>query len=150
LTNPSGFVTSAALAPYLTSATAASTYYPLTNPAGYITASALTSYLTTASAALTYEPIITPGTTSQYWRGDKSWQTLDTSVVSENTNLYFTNARAIAAPLTGYVSGAGTISATDSILQAIQKLSEILLSTLHQGTTNPITTETPSPRVLRP
>lgn len=29
---------------------------------------------------------------------------------------------AITAPLTGYVSGAGTISATDTILQAIQKL----------------------------
>ncbi|MBP9759694.1 hypothetical protein KBD45_08435, partial [Candidatus Dojkabacteria bacterium] len=51
-----------------------------------------------------------------------SWQTLDTSVVSENTNLYFTNARAIGATLTGYTSGAGTISSADSILQAIQKL----------------------------
>lgn len=34
--NPAGYITSAALAPYITSATAASTYYPLTNPAGYI------------------------------------------------------------------------------------------------------------------
>lgn len=51
-----------------------------------------------------------------------SWQTLDTSVVSENTNLYFTNARAIGATLTGYTSGAGTISSADNILQAIQKL----------------------------
>lgn len=32
------------------------------------------------------------------------------------------NAAVIAKVLTGYVSGAGTISATDSILQAIQKL----------------------------
>lgn len=39
------------------------------------------------------EASITAGTTAQYWRGDKSWQTLDTSVVPENTNLYFTNAR---------------------------------------------------------
>jgi hypothetical protein len=45
-----------------------------------------------------------------------------TSTVSEAGNLYFTNARAIAAPLTGYTSGAGTVAATDSILQAIQKL----------------------------
>lgn len=68
------------------------------------------------------ENAITAGTTAQYWRGDKSFQTLDTSVVPENTNLYFTNARAIASTLTGYTSGAGVISASDSILQAIQKL----------------------------
>lgn len=46
----------------------------------------------------------------------------NTSLVTENTNLYFTNARAIASTLTGYTSGAGTISATDTILGAIQKL----------------------------
>ena len=45
-----------------------------------------------------------------------------TLLVTENTNLYFTNARAIASTLTGYTSGAGTVSATDTILQAIQKL----------------------------
>jgi len=54
-------------------------YYPLsTNPAGYLTSSALTPYLTSATAALTYEPIIAAGTTSQYWRGDKTWQTFPT------------------------------------------------------------------------
>ena len=47
---------------------------------------------------------------------------LTTSDISEGTNLYFTNARAIDSTLTGYTSGAGTISASDSILQAIQKL----------------------------
>jgi hypothetical protein len=46
----------------------------------------------------------------------------NTSQVTENTNLYFTNARAIASVLTGYTSGAGTISAADTILSAIQKL----------------------------
>lgn len=45
-----------------------------------------------------------------------------TTLVTEGTNLYFTNARALASTLTGYVSGAGTISSTDSILSAIQKL----------------------------
>lgn len=45
-----------------------------------------------------------------------------TTLVTEGTNLYFTNTRAIAATLTGYVSGAGTISSSDSILSAIQKL----------------------------
>ena len=46
----------------------------------------------------------------------------NTSQVTEVTNLYFTNARAIASTLTGYVSGAGVLAATDTILQAIQKL----------------------------
>jgi hypothetical protein len=68
------------------------------------------------------QPFITAGTTLQYYRGDKTFQTLNTTAVPEGTNLYFTNARAIASTLTGYVSGAGTISATDSILTAIQKL----------------------------
>lgn len=47
---------------------------------------------------------------------------ISTTNIVEGTKLFFTNARAIAATLTGYVSGAGTISATDSILSAIQKL----------------------------
>ena len=46
----------------------------------------------------------------------------NTSQVTENTNLYFTNARAIASTLTGYTSGAGTITSSDTILSAIQKL----------------------------
>ncbi|MCG3206308.1 MAG: hypothetical protein KCHDKBKB_03042 [Elusimicrobia bacterium] len=41
----------------------------------------LSSYLTTATAASTYEPIIAAGTTGQYWRGDKSWQTLNAAAV---------------------------------------------------------------------
>lgn len=39
------------------------------------------------------EPAITVGTTSQYWRGDKSFQTLNTTAVAEGTNLYYTDAR---------------------------------------------------------
>lgn len=50
------------------------------------------SFSTTVSTALSgKEPTITAGTTSQYWRGDKSWQTLDKSAVGlgnvENTAL---------------------------------------------------------------
>lgn len=51
--------------------------------------------------------------------------TLVTDDIAEDgtpVNLWFTNARAIAATLTGYTSGAGTVAATDSVLQAIQKL----------------------------
>lgn len=55
-TNPSGFITSSALTPYLTSSNAALTYYTLTNPSGFITSSALSPYLTTSNAALTYVP----------------------------------------------------------------------------------------------
>ena len=47
---------------------------------------------------------------------------LVTSDVAESGNLYFTNARAIGSTLTGYTSTTGTISSSDTILQAIQKL----------------------------
>lgn len=43
------------------------------------------------------EPAITSGTTAQYWRGDKTFQTLNTTVVPEGTNLYYTDTRARAA-----------------------------------------------------
>jgi len=59
-TNPSGFITSSALTPYLTSAVAASTYYPLSNPSGFITNAALSGYLTTAVAASIYYPLTNP------------------------------------------------------------------------------------------
>jgi hypothetical protein len=44
------------------------------------------------------------------------------NVIEGGSNLYFTNSRGISATLTGYISGVGVISSTDSILQAIQKL----------------------------
>jgi hypothetical protein len=46
----------------------------------------------------------------------------NTSLVTESGSLYFTNARAIGATLTGFTPGAGTVVATDTILQALQKL----------------------------
>lgn len=49
--NPSGYITSSALTPYLTSATASSTYYPLTNPSGYI--SGITSGMVTTALGFT-------------------------------------------------------------------------------------------------
>jgi hypothetical protein len=63
------------------------------------------------------EGLITAGTTAQYWRGDKTWQTLNTSVVPEGTNLYYTDARsrsAISSSATGltYTSGTGVFSLT--------------------------------------
>ena len=59
------------------------------------------------SALAGKEPTIAGGSTAQYWRGDKSFQTLDTSNVPENTRLYYTDARAdarIAAASIGALS----------------------------------------------
>lgn len=104
-----------------------------------------TTNITFAQSAGTgsFEPVITSGTTAQYFRGDKSFQTLDTNVVTENGNLYFTNARAIDSLLTGYTSGSGTVVATDSILIAIQKLNGNI-SNINSSSVIFVTRETPS------
>lgn len=82
------------LANYVTSASLSSTL------GSYVTSSALTSalggYATTSaltSGLAGKENTIGAGTTAQYWRGDKTWQTLNTTVVPEGTNLYYTDAR---------------------------------------------------------
>ena len=106
-TNNVGYLTSSSLTPYLTISSASSTYYPITNPnnylssissldvttalgytpynstnpSGFITSSSLTPYLLSSTAASTYESIITPGTTSQWRRGDNTWQTIDKSTI---------------------------------------------------------------------
>lgn len=61
-----------------------------------------------------YMELLSMGTTAQYYRGDQTWQTLDTSVIPELTNLYYTDARSRAAisassPV-GYSSATGVIS----------------------------------------
>ncbi len=68
------------------------------------------------------ENSVVAGTTLQYYRGDKTFQTLDTLAVPENTNLYFTNARSIASVLTGFTSTTGTVTSTDTVLSSIQKI----------------------------
>lgn len=70
--------------------------------------------VTPAKLDRTYQELISMGTTAQYFRGDQTWQTLNTSVVPELTNLYYTDARARAAisatsPV-GYSSATGVIS----------------------------------------
>jgi 2-hydroxy-3-keto-5-methylthiopentenyl-1-phosphate phosphatase len=92
------------------------------------------------------ESTITAGTTSQYWRGDKTFQTLDTLAVPENTNLYFTDERsqdAVGGILTDtatvdftYNDGANTITA-DVIDGSITntKLSTVATSTFKGRTT---------------
>ena len=72
---------------------------------------------TTAAGAVTAlgaEPAIAIGTTLQYWRGDKTFQTLNTTVVPEGTNKYMTTAgiRAVlsASPPLNFDSGTGIFS----------------------------------------
>ena len=103
-----------------------------------VTGKALTGYLSGAGTISSSDSILsaiqklngniaalTTGVSSVFGRTGAVTATsgdYTTAQVTESGNLYFTNARAIAALLTGYVSGAGTISASDSILSAIQKL----------------------------
>ena len=91
------------------------------------------NFATTMTTSLAgKEPTITAGTTSQYWRGDKSFQTLDTLAVAENTNLYYTDARARSSISTSgdisYNSSTGVISTTGLASSDTDDLSE--------GTTN--------------
>jgi len=95
-----------------------------------------------------YQPLITACTTLQYYRGDKTFQTLDTSVVPENGPIYFTEPRVRATVLTGLnLSGGGTIAATDSILTAFGKvqnqISALVGGATYQGTWN-ASTNTPT------
>lgn len=66
------------------------------------------------------EPAIPAGNSLQYWRGDKVFATLNTAVVPESGNLYFTNTRARSAlsatsPVT-YDSSTGIIAAQQASL----------------------------------
>lgn len=64
------------------------------------------------------EAAIVAGTNAQYFRGDKTWQTLNSTAVAEGSNLYFTNARsrsAISLTTTG-TSGAASYNATTGVL----------------------------------
>lgn len=70
---------------------------------------------------------ITPGTKTKITYDAKGLVTAGadttTSDISEGTNLYFTQARALATLLAGFTSGSGTVTSADTILQAIEKLS---------------------------
>ena len=62
------------------------------NTLGHVTAA--TSALLTP-AIIGGESVITAGTTAQFWRGDKTWQTLNTAAIPEVTNLYYTDGRVL-------------------------------------------------------
>jgi hypothetical protein len=65
--------------------------------------------------------VLFDGTTGQLL---KDGGALTTSIVPEGSNLYFTNARAIGATLTGFTAATSSsaIAAADSVLAALQKV----------------------------
>lgn len=74
-------------------------------------------------AATGLEPAITPGTTAQYWRGDKTWQDFATSVR--------------AAVLTGLSTATNAvITAADTVLSAFGKLQAQI--TAHVGASSSV------------
>jgi len=78
----------------------------------------------------TKENSITSGTTSQYFRGDKSWQALTTAVVTEGgTNLYYTDARARSALAGSGPITYGVVDGTIGITQANASSNGYLSST---------------------
>jgi uncharacterized protein (TIGR02145 family) len=63
-----------------------------------------------------YEPLIAAGTVSQYLRGDKSWQPLNTNAIPEGSNLYYTDARARAAISLTTTGNSGAATYTSGVI----------------------------------
>jgi hypothetical protein len=70
------------------------------------------------------EPAITSGTTAQYYRGDKTFQTLNTTAVTEGSNLYYTDARSRAALSAG--TGISYNNTTGVITSTITQYTDVL------------------------
>jgi hypothetical protein len=85
----------------------------------------------------TPEPAITAGTTAQYYRGDKTFQTLNTTAVAEGTNLYYTEARVSAntnvAANTAARHNAVTLGTANGLSLSTQVLSLGLASSSANG-----------------
>lgn len=121
--NPNGYI-SGITSGMINSALGYNPYDGTVNPNNFVNSSSLTSTLSNyaTTSALTSglsakENTITSGTTSQYWRGDKTWQTLNTSVIPEGSNQYFTNTRSRSAiSLTTTGSGAATYNSSTGVL----------------------------------
>ncbi len=60
------------------------------------------------------EPTIATGSAGQIWQFNKTWITLNTSIVPENVNLYFTNSRARLALSSSSPFGAANTTAAGS------------------------------------
>ena len=99
-TNPAGYLTSTSLTGYatqtwvlaqgfITNVITALGYTPenVANKSSSYTLSSTTTYANTKALVdglATKEPTITAGTTAQYWRGDKTWQTLPTPLAGND------------------------------------------------------------------
>lgn len=108
---------------YGTNSSGAKGYYPIpvsSGGGGEATWGSITGTLSSQtdlnSALSSKEPSITGGLATQYWRGDKTWQILNTTVVPEGSNVYFTTARSRASVSAGagisYNSTTGVITST--------------------------------------
>ena len=65
---------------------------------------------------------IPAGSMSEFYRGDKTWQVLNTMSVPEASNLYFTEARVRNTMLTGLALGdSSAITASDNVVEAFGK-----------------------------
>jgi hypothetical protein len=72
---------------------------------------------------------VTGGNSSQFLKGNGSLDNTSylptgttTSAIAEGSRLYFTTARVLNTTLTGFVATAGTVTASDTILTAIDKI----------------------------
>jgi hypothetical protein len=83
------------------------------------------------------ENAITAGTTAQYYRGDKTFQTLNTAAVPESGNLYYTEARVSAntnvAANTAARHNAVTLGTANGLSLSTQQLSLGLASSSANG-----------------
>ena len=104
----------------------------------------------TVPGLATKEPKIAAGTTSQYYRGDKTWQTLDKSVVGlgnvDNTSdldkpLSLATTAALDTKLDKTLTKPETITTTATNTLAIKGLQNEVSSTYQILTTDPITGE---------
>lgn len=91
------------------------------------------------------ESAILPGTVTQYWRGDKTWQTLTSDVVTEgSTNLYFTASRARQSISAGsgisYNSTTGVITATNTGTGTVTQVAASITGSAISIAGSPITT----------
>ena len=73
----------------------------------------------TPSSFASWVPILYPVSSVN---GATGTVVLTTTNVAEGTALYFTNARAIAATLTAFTAGTGTVTSSDTVLTALQKV----------------------------
>lgn len=67
-----------------------------------------------------FEPVLIAGSVDQYYRGDKTWQHLDTTAVPEGQNLYFTTNRVkvITDPLYAPINHVGAAGGAHGLASA--------------------------------